>query len=163
METQKHFIRRHAFGTSVAGATLTVCLLAGGGALGASAALADTTGPSPASATSTAAPTPHPTHTAARHHRAHGVRGTITKIDGDTWTVHTKAGATVTVKIASSTAFGTKKTAATRSSFAVGDRVGALGKRHDHVVTAKRVVHLPLKAHTSTAKPTPAPTPGTGS
>lgn len=169
MKPQQPFLRRHAVGASVAGAALTLGLVAGGCTWGVSAALADTPSPTvsatpltPTSAT-VSAPTPTPTpsakpaHHHAKRHRIHGVRGTIAKIDGDTWTVHTKAGATVTVKISSSTAFGTKKAPAARSSFAVGDRIGALGKRHDKVVTAKRIVHLPVKTHTST------PTPGQGS
>ena len=161
METQKHFLRRHTLGASLAGAALTVGLVAGGAAWGVSAAVADTPNSSTVATTSTSTPTPGATHHPGRHHRFHGVKGTITKIDGDTWTVHTKSGATVTVKISSSTAFGTKKTSATRASFAVGNKIGALGKRADHVVTAKRIVHLPRTAHSSTAKPTP--TPGTGS
>ena len=157
MTTQKPFLRRHTIGASIAGTALALGLVAGG--VGVSGALADTPATPSASSTPAAPATPGTAHPHAKHHRIHGVRGTITKIDGDTWTVHTKAGATVTVKISSTTAFGTTKSSATRASFVVGDRIAAIGKRHDHVVTAKRIVHLHAAAHTATPKPTP----GTGS
>ena len=81
---------------------------------------------------------PHTTGAKSAKHakrKAHGAVGTIAAIAGDTWTLHAASGATVTVKLSSTTAFGTKKTPSTASSFAVGDKVGALGhplRRHRH-------------------------------
>ena len=154
-------LRRHAVGVAVAAAVLAVVVVAGGTAWGVSAAVA-------ASQTTTSAAMPatkNASHTtgekSAKHakRKAHGAVGTIAAIAGDTWTLHAASGATVTVKLSSTTAFGTKKTPSTASSFAVGDKVGALGTRSGDTVTATRVVHLPLPGHT--AKPTPAPTAGT--
>ena len=154
-------LRRHAAGLAVAAAVLAVVVVAGGTAWGVSAAVAG-------SQTTASAPMPgaknasHTTGTkSAKHakHKAHGAVGTITAIAGDTWTLHAASGATVTVKLSSTTAFGTKKAPSTASSFAVGDKVGALGARSGDSVTATRVVHLPLPGHTT--KPTPTPTSGT--
>ncbi|WP_226656544.1 DUF5666 domain-containing protein [Leifsonia sp. LS1] len=163
--TATGFVHRHAVGVAVAAGVLAVVLLAGGTAWGVSAAVA--AAQPTASMSSTALD-----HTAASKkassakasskargsvkRKAHGVRGTIAAIDGSTWTVHTANGATVTVTIASTTAFGTAAKPAERSSFAVGDRVGVLGMRSGDTVTAKRIVMLPASAHTGT--PTPAPT-----
>lgn len=154
-------LRRHALGIAITAAVLAVVVVAGGTAWGVSAAVAGT---------QTAASAPMPAAKNASHatksktgthpkRKAHGAVGTITAISGDTWMLHAASGATVTVKISSTTAYGTKKTPSTASSFAVGDKVGALGKRSGDTVTATRIVHLPLSG--STPKATPAPTPGT--
>jgi hypothetical protein len=158
-QTSSSFLRRHAVGVGVAAAVLAVIVVAGGTAWGVSAAVASTQ--TAASAPMTSMNTSHDTKAAAhkKKHKVHGAAGTIATMSGDTWTLHADSGTTVTVKLSSSTAYGTKKTPATASSFAVGDKVGALGTRSGDTVTATRIVHLPLKAHTST--PSPAPTPGT--
>ncbi len=74
------------------------------------------------------------------------------------WTFHAAFGATVTVTLSSNTAYGTKKTPSTAGSFAVGDKVGALGTRSGDTLPGTRIVHLLLHAHTSS--PTPTPTAG---
>lgn len=152
------FLRRHAVGVGVAAAVLAVVVVAGGTAWGVSAAVASTQ----TTAGSVMAPM-SATHTGAPHagrsqkHKLHGVSGTIATINGDTWTLHSASGKTVTVKLTSTTAFGTKKAPSTRDSFTVGEKVGVLGKRSGDTVTATRIVHLPL--HTHTTAPTAAPTP----
>lgn len=153
------FLHRHAIGAGVA-AVLAVVVVAVGTAWGVSAAVAST------QTTSGSVMTPmSATHTAAPHagksakHKLHGVRGTITAISGDTWTLRAASGKTVTVKLTSSTAFGTKKVPATRESFSVGEKVGVVGKRSGDTVTATRIVSLPLHPHTGT--PTAGPTPST--
>lgn len=166
------FLRRHAVGSGITAAVLAVVVVAGGTAWGVSAAVA-------AEQTSASAPltAENASHTVADHstaaskskakakakakrkHRVHGAVGTITAISGDTWTMHAASGATVTVKLGSSTAYGTKKKPATEGSFAVGDRIGALGARSGDTVTAKRIVHLPVRTHAAAASS--APTPGT--
>ncbi|MEO7016747.1 MAG: DUF5666 domain-containing protein [Leifsonia sp.] len=83
------------------------------------------------------------------------VRGTITSISGDTWTIDTQRGASVTVQVTSSTQFGTPNQTQSASDFAVGDGVIVLGTRSGNTVTAIRVLGL-----SSFKQPLPA-TPGT--
>ena len=158
-ESAPAFLRRHAVGVGVAAALLAVILVAGGTAWGVSAAVASThpTVSAPAHAQSAGHGTGSAAAKAAKRKKAkaHGARGTLTDVGGDTWTLHAASGKTLTVKITSTTAFGTKKASANRDSFATGDRVGVLGKRSGDTITATRIVHLPLHAHT--AKPSPAP------
>ena len=72
--------------------------------------------------------------------KAHGVTGTITAINGSTWTIQTTQGDPFTVTIGSDTRFGTAKAPAQASDFAVGDRIVATGKRSGTTVEATRVV-----------------------
>lgn len=162
------FLSRHAVAVAITAGVLAVIVVAGGTAWGVSAAVAASEASAPMASTSqnhatgskastkTGAKKAHAKKGSEHAHAAHGVRGTLTALDGDTWKVHAASGATVTVTLSGSTAFGTKTAPATRSSFAVGDRVGVLGKRTGDDVTATRVVMVPLKAH-STATPTPGP------
>ena len=69
------------------------------------------------------------------------------------------------MEIGSSTTYGTAKKPADASSFAVGDRIGALGARSGDTVTATRIVHLAAAKHAGagapsgpTGTPTPAAT-----
>lgn len=96
---------------------------------------------------------------------AQGVlRGTVTKIDGSTWTITTQRGVTLTVDITSSTVFGAPGQSEKASDFATGDDIIVVGPRSGDTVTATRVVKisdLPLRPPShpgSTA--TPSPTPG---
>ncbi|MEV8213919.1 DUF5666 domain-containing protein [Leifsonia sp. NPDC077715] len=156
VESAPSFLRRHAVGVGVAAAALAVIVVAGGTAWGVSAAVASTQTAAVAPAAQSAMHKTGP-HTGASGKRKaeHGARGTLTAVNGDTWTLKTASGTTVSVKITSSTAFGTKKSPAARDSFASGDRIGVLGTRSGDSVTATRIVHIPLHAHT--APPTPAP------
>ncbi|MDR6971064.1 DUF5666 domain-containing protein [Leifsonia shinshuensis] len=151
------FVRRHAVAVAIVAAVLAVIVVAGGTAWGVSAAVASTqTASAPMKPTVHAAGTKASARKAAasKHAKAHAVRGTITAISGDSWTVRSASGKTATVKLDSATTFGTKKTPATRDSFAVGDRIGVLGTRSGTTVTAKKIVHLHA---TSTGTPSPAP------
>lgn len=160
-QTRPSFFRRHALGLGVAAAVLAVVVVAGGTAWGVSAAVAAANTAAPAASN----PAVHGTakHAAkgagaARTH-AKGTVGTLTAISGDTWTVRSAAGATITVTVDSSTTYGTPKSPATASSFAVGDRIAVLGARSGDSVTATRIAHLaPKHSTTSTPMPTPAPT-----
>ena len=153
------FLRRHAVGLAVTAGVLAVIVVAGGTAWGVSAAVsaAQTTASAPAQVKNAS-------HVSAKHgathakHRRHGAVGTISAMNGDTWTLHAASGATVTVKLSSHTAFGTKKAPVAKSSFTDGDRVGVLGTRAGDTVTASRIVHVPVRAKTTTGAPTPAPT-----
>jgi len=155
---RESFLQRHSIGVGVAAAVLAVVVVAGGTAWGVSAAVASTQ----TTAGAVVAPM-SATHTVGPHagkpakHKLHGARGTITAINGDSWTLHSASGTTVTVKLTSTTAFGTKKTPATRESFTVGENVGVLGKRSGDSVTATRIVALPLHAHTATSSAAPTP------
>ncbi|MEN0085353.1 MAG: DUF5666 domain-containing protein [Leifsonia sp.] len=70
------------------------------------------------------------------------VRGTIASISGDTWTVDRDGGASVKVKVDSSTVFGVPGQSASKSDFASGDEVVVIGTRSGGTVTATRVLKL---------------------
>jgi hypothetical protein len=154
-ETAPSFLRRHAIGVGVAAAVLAVVVVAGGTAWGVSAAVAAAQ-PAPAAASAAMHGTAAAHKKAHGKRAAHGVVGTLTAVNGDTWTVKAASGNTVTVTLNSETAFGTKKAPATRGSFTTGSRVGVLGTRSGDTVTATRIVHLPLHAHTATPSPAPS-------
>lgn len=92
------------------------------------------------------------------------VRGSVTKIDGSTWTLMTPRGATLTVDTSSSTSYGAPGQDQKASDFAVGDEVIVVGERSGATVTAARILKisdLPLRPPSlpgSTA--TPGATPG---
>jgi len=154
------FHRRHSAGIALAGGALAVVLLAGGTAWGVSAAVASSQTARPAASTSqnhVAAAKASAKKEAGHRRTAHGVRGTITAIEGSTWMLHAASGATVTVRLTSTTAYGTKAKPAEQSSFTVGERVGVIGARSGDTVTATRVLMVPATKH-ATATPTPAPT-----
>lgn len=155
------FVRRHAVAVAIVAAVLAVIVVAGGTAWGVSAAVASTQ-----TAGAPMKPAAHGSHTAAhktdsrkagaaKRVKAHVARGAISAISGDTWTVKSASGSTLMVKIDSATTFGTKKSPASRDSFAVGDTIGVIGTRSGTTITAKKIVHVPVH---STATPTPAPT-----
>lgn len=154
------FFRRHALGVGVAAAVVAVVLVAGGTAWGVAAAVAGGNTAAPA-AMNSAMHAKKGAAGASAH--AKGAVGTLTAISGGTWTMQTAAGATITVEIGSSTTYGTAKKPADASSFAVGDRIGALGTRSGDTVTATRIVHLGAAKHAGapsgpTGTPTPAAT-----
>lgn len=70
------------------------------------------------------------------------VRGTISSISGDTWTLQRENGGSVDVRVDSSTAYGVPGQSASKSDFAQGDEVVVVGTRSDGTVTASRVLKL---------------------
>jgi Domain of unknown function (DUF5666) len=93
---------------------------------------------------------------AAATHPSPSVRGRITAVADEGWTVVTAQGASVTVEIAPDTRFGTARKPVADSAFTVGTSVGVIGtRRADHVV-ADRIVLIATRA-----KATPTPTPAT--
>ena len=92
------------------------------------------------------------------------VRGSVTAIDGSTWTITTARGASITVDTSSSTAYGAPGQTRKASDFAVGDEVIVIGERSGATVTASRILKvaaLPIRPPSlpgSTA--TPGATPG---
>ncbi|MBW8872288.1 MAG: hypothetical protein JF618_09040 [Leifsonia sp.] len=92
------------------------------------------------------------------------LRGTIASMSGDTWTIDRQSGASVTVTIDSSTAFGMPGQSASKDDFAKGDEVVVLGKRSDGSLTATRILKLdafPTRPPSTPGSQTPGPqTPG---
>lgn len=139
-----HFIRTH-LGPVIAGTAATIVLVGGTLIL----VVMASGGPGPAAASlpapTTTAPSPGRGGTAA----ARGVRGQIATIQGNTWTVTTSRGASVTVTVTAQTQFGKKASPLQASDFAVGDRIVAAGTRTETSVTATRIA----KASSATTPP----------
>ncbi|RPA55961.1 hypothetical protein EF294_21410 [Gordonia oryzae] len=88
-----------------------------------------------------------------------GVAGEITAINGQTWTIQTHGGKTVTVDITGDTHFGTERKPQEQSDFAVGDRVLVAGTRSGDTVTARIVAKRPTPANSATPQASGAPAP----
>jgi Domain of unknown function (DUF5666) len=149
---QPSAIRRHPVATAVAAGVVAVLLAIGLTAWGVGSAVSS----SLTSAASTTAPTTAPaTPTAIGGRKV--FRGTIESVSGDTWTVLTRSGKTITVDISPTTAFGAPRRPADASSFSTGDAViiVATGKATS-TLTAIRVVAP--RAGASTPVPTSTPT-----
>jgi Domain of unknown function (DUF5666) len=155
MNKIRGFVRSHlgaaiaAVATAVVfvGGILILTLVGGGG--GTPAAAGSTT-------TTTLAP---PGSKASRGkgaaQRRQGVRGVITAINGNTWTVTSAAGVPVTVDVTATTTFGTKKLPLMATDFSDGDRIVVLGTRSGTTVTATRITMgaQPGGAATTTTTP----------
>ncbi|MDQ6838587.1 MAG: DUF5666 domain-containing protein [Actinomycetota bacterium] len=133
-------VRRHV-GASIAGGVAVVAL-AGGGIAYAATSLGPSA-PAKASAPATSAPTTTPPAAGpARGHKTKhpGVRGTVTAVNGDAWTVTTAKGASTMVTITAQTAFGTKQAPSSAASFPVGTKVRVVGQSTGASITATRIV-----------------------
>ena len=86
------------------------------------------------------------------------LRGTISSISGSTWTVESQRGVTVTVKVSSSTVYGTPAQTQRASDFAVGDSIIVIGAANGTTVTATRVVKT-NGVSKAPSSPTPSPAP----
>lgn len=92
--------------------------------------------------------------------KQHPTRATIVSEATTSWTVRTKAGASMTVTINSDTKFGTMKAPATRTQFTVGKQVAIIGPKTGTAITAKRIRFPQQKASGATPSPaTPSGTP----
>jgi hypothetical protein len=160
--------RRHPLASGIAAAVLAVVVVSGLTAWGVGAAVTASLTSSTASSSSTmpmGTPTTAPqtlnTKGSGTAGGRLGFRATIQSMDGDSWTILTKRGQTMTVAIDSATQFGTKKAAATAGSFAVGDSVVIVATRGtDGTPTATRVVDASaLGGSGATPAPTPTATP----
>ncbi len=143
-DRQPSVFRRHPVATGVTAGVIAVVLVSGLTAWGVGAAVTA----SLTSSNSAVAPMPMSTATpapAAGGANAAGrlaFRATIQSISGTSWTILTRKGQTVTVDVTSSTQFGTKKSAETSGSFAVGDSVIIVATRGaSGTPTATRVVN----------------------
>ncbi|WP_314146722.1 DUF5666 domain-containing protein [uncultured Leifsonia sp.] len=86
------------------------------------------------------------------------VRGTIASLSGSTWTIDNQRGTTITVRITSSTAFGTPGSTERAADFATGDEVIVVGTRSGDSVTATRILKLsdfPLRPPSTPGPSTP--------
>jgi hypothetical protein len=82
------------------------------------------------------------------------VTGTITAINGGTWTVKTAKGTSLSVTVTGQTAFGPAKKPTTASAFAVGAPVGIVGTTSGSTVTATRIMAAKASAGSSASPPT---------
>jgi uncharacterized lipoprotein NlpE involved in copper resistance len=67
------------------------------------------------------------------------MRGTVTAQDGDTWTVKTDGGDTVSVTISDKTKFGSEKEPVDKAKITVNSKVVITGKNADGKVDARRI------------------------
>jgi hypothetical protein len=125
--------RRHPIASGVTAGAVAVILVAGLTAWGVGTAVtasltSSTSGMPMGLPTATATPTPTPAAPTkpATGRQAAGrlaFRASIQAMDGDSWTILTRKGATVTITVNGETQFGTKKAPETSGSFAVGDSI----------------------------------------
>jgi hypothetical protein len=158
MNKFKGFVRSHlgaaiaAVATAVVfvGGILILTLVGGGGGTPAAASSTTTTLAPPSSGAAGA-------KRAGAGLRRQGVRGVITAINGDIWTVTSAAGASVSVDVTATTTFGTKKLPLTATAFSDGDRIVVLGARSGTTVTATRITMAAAQGGVATTTTT---TPG---
>lgn len=160
------FIRRHARACITSG--VAVAALAGGGV----AYAATSSGPAPAQASHPPASASTPAtggpasgggtagrgagHAGGATKAKHpGVRGTVTAVNGGTWTVKTAKGVSMNVTVTPQTAFGTKQAPSSAASFPVGATIRVVGQRSGTTITATRIV-APKPAGASTTSTTVA-------
>lgn len=86
-------------------------------------------------------------------HSSPSVRGTVTAVDGDRWSVRTAEGADVLVTLDDGTRFGSRRTPATREQFVVGSPVAVVGELAAGTVGAERVLVPMQGAATGAALP----------
>ena len=160
--TKPSIFRRHPLATGIAGGVVAVVLVSGLTAWGVgtvvTASLTSSASDMPMG-TSTSTPAPAGMGAAGKGSGAstgrQAFRATIQSIDGDTWTILTKKGKTVTIAVDGATQFGTKSASATADSFAVGDSVVIIAMRGANgTPTAMRVIE------STSLAPTPSATPG---
>jgi hypothetical protein len=161
-DAQPSVFRRHPVATGVTAAVIAIIVVSGLTAWGVGAAVTSSlaSSTSSVSTTSTATPAPTPGTGAAGRLKAAGrvaFRASIQSISGESWTILTRKGKTVTVDVTGSTQFGTRKAAATSGSFAIGDSVIIVAtKGSAGTITATRVVSA-TGLSGGTAPSTPAP------
>lgn len=126
------FARRHRTRLIAGAATAGALVIGGVGWAVASAASAPSASPA---AAGTPSASPSATHRAA----ANAIRGTVQSESGSTWTVRTRAGATIKVTITPKTRFGRKDESSSAADFPVGATVVITGRTHDSAVTASRI------------------------
>lgn len=107
---------------------------------------------------------------AATTHRSPTLRGIISAVDGDSWTVTPDHSGPVVVELMADTVFGSPRRPAERSAFVPGTAVGIVGRSVDGQVVADRVLRTATSRHrtapagslsatTPLGTPAPAPAP----
>lgn len=153
---QPSVFRRHPLATGIAAGVIAVVLVSGLTAWGVGAAVTASLTSSNASAPM-AMPTTAPTAGGAAGAAIGGTgatatgrlafRATIQSMDGDSWSILTKQGKSVTVMVDASTRFGTRAATATVADFAIGDSVIVVAMRGtDAMPTATRIVKSPAES-----------------
>lgn len=116
----------------------------------------------PPRSTSSTAPSTHSTD-GAKHPSAgdRAIRATIVSVSPTSWTLTTKSGKTLQVRITASTEFGTASAPATAAQFAPGTAIIATGATANGTLTAIRITNAdaPKASRTPSAAPSPAATP----
>ncbi len=133
------FFRRHRTPLVAVGVVLAAIGVGAGVAVaasGGSGGLAVGTG---IVASTPSAAAPAPTDGSSARNGAHVIRGTITAVTPTGWTVHTKAGQTVTVVVGPKTHFGTKAAPQSRAQLTIGSPVAVAGVSSGDTITATRV------------------------
>lgn len=93
---------------------------------------------------------------AAGRRHGHGTVGSITAMDGSSWTVQTRADTTLTVTITPNTTFGTKAHPQKETDFTVGDRIAVAGTRDGDTIDATRIAKR-MTERTTPQSAAPAP------
>ncbi len=163
--TPTSFVRRHAIGVGIIAAVLAVVVISGLTAWGVGTAVARSYENAAVASGGRAASAPPAARKPAAGARPNAgavhavVRGTIQAISGSTWTIATRAGGTQSITVDATTRYGTQKSPANASDFAVGRTVVVLEKSGGTGKTAVRVV----AAHSvqGGAQPSTPATPGT--
>jgi Domain of unknown function (DUF5666) len=135
------FWRRHRVAVAM------TALALGGAAVGVGVGLDLTRGGSSTTVTAVQTPaTSAPASSAATRpssrQRRH-ILGVIQSVSGSTWTVRTRAGASITVIVTPQTQFGSAKNPGSPEQFAAGDSVVVAGAADDRQLTATRIVAAP--------------------
>ena len=144
---QRSFVRRHRTPLIIAGAAAAVGLIGGIGS-----AVLDT-GSTPATPAATGTPG---VSAPATHRGAAGdtLRGTVPSESGNTWTVRTGTGKTITVSITPKTRFGRKNKSSSAADFPVGAAVVVTGHTHDDSTLTASRISVPEKPSEAPSKTT---------
>ncbi|CAN5476102.1 hypothetical protein BH10ACT4_BH10ACT4_13430 [soil metagenome] len=153
--TAPSFVKRHPLALGITAAALAVVAVSGLTAWGV-ATVASSYGTEASAAVAPAAPAPVDGARTGLPAARTMVRGTIHGIDGSTWTITTRAGATQRVTVDSATVYGTKKVPASVSDFAVGTVVLIVEKSAGEGRTAVRVVEAKAGGSVPSAPATPS-------
>ncbi|MCW2631822.1 MAG: hypothetical protein JWR88_784 [Pseudonocardia sp.] len=94
-------------------------------------------------------------------HRSPSVRGEISSIEGDRWTVTDNRGGIVEVTLTEETLLGTQRQPMSLEQFAVGVPVAVTGTRTGNSIAATRVIKAGSRTNAARSAPPAAPTPPT--
>jgi hypothetical protein len=91
--------------------------------------------------TATTQPSPSSSAHVSANHSGESIRGALVAMSGDTWTIHTRQGQSLSILITPGTRFGSTAHPSTESGFAVGQEVRVSGNpTAASTWTARRIV-----------------------